>query len=95
MIDILAQTPAAAYIIPSVGFAAIIGAYIIMGRQSQAVNKQISTHVTDTKIHPEKKDIVFEKTCQKQHSLDSKLGDERHKELRESLKELKDLILSK
>lgn len=91
MIDILAQVPAAAYIAPSVGFAAIIGVYIIMGRQSQAVNKQIATHVTDSKIHPEKKDIVFEKTCLTQHRLEKELLDERHKEVTDRLKELKDL----
>ncbi len=95
MIDILAQTPAAVYIIPSVGFAAIIGAYIIMGRQSKDVNKQISTHVTDTKIHPEKKDVVYKDVCQIQHKLENQRSDERHEELTDTLKELKDLILSK
>ncbi len=95
MIDILAQTPAAAYIIPSVGFAAIIGAYIIMGRQSQAVNKQISTHVTDNKIHPEKKDVVYKDVCQIQHKLENKRADERHAELLAAIAEVSKAVSKK
>ncbi len=92
MIDILAQTPAAAYIIPSVGFAAIIGAYIIMGRQSQAVNKQISTHVTDNKIHPERSSVVFRDVCETQHRLENKRADERHAELLSAIAEVKKAV---
>ena len=92
MIDILAQTPAAVYIIPSVGFAAIIGAYIIMGRQSQAVNKQITTHVTDTKIHPERSSVVFRDVCEIQHRLEKELLDARHEELLGAIAEVKKAV---
>ncbi len=71
----LAQTSTIVTIaIPSIGFAAIIGCYV-----------WVSRHMANTKIHPEKKDIVYVNVCEKQHKLDAKLADERHKEVRESL----------
>ena len=84
MIDILAQGTAAAIAIPVVSIGAIIGVYV-----------WVSKHIANGKIHPEKKDIVFEKTCTMQHRLENKRSDERHKELTDTLKELKDLIRPK
>ena len=95
MIDILAQAPTAAYVIPGIGFAAIIGVYIIVGRQSKDVNKQISTHVTDTKIHPEKKDVVYKDVCQIQHRLENKRADERHEELLAAIAEVSKAVSEK
>ncbi len=92
MIDLLAQTPAAVYIIPSVGFAAIIGVYIVMGRQSKDVNKQISTHVTDTKIHPERTSVVFRDVCETTHRLENKRADERHLELLAAISAVKQAV---